>query len=228
MQLRKRLAGSEWLIKFGAGLLHLYIRFCHATTRWEREGFEEMEESLRSGQPLISVIWHERLLMSPYLFNTKLGRICAITTESRVATLGKSLLEHFDFESEQIDPKKDPTRFNRQIIRRIRDGYSIGISPDGTRGPPRIAKSFPVKWARSTRVPIFCVSFAMRRTLRVPNWARPHFPLPFNRGVLLVRRWDEDVPRKASAEEIEALTGKLTDALNALTLESDQRVGRAP
>jgi lysophospholipid acyltransferase (LPLAT)-like uncharacterized protein len=226
-KLKKRIADSHLLNESAAALLHLYIRFCHATTRWDKAGFQEMDEHLREGQPVIMVLWHERLWMSPYMFNTRLGKICAITTESRVATLGQRLLRRFGFESEMIDPKGDPTRFNRKIIGRIRDGYSIAISPDGTRGPPRVAKPFPIKWGRATQVPIFCVTFAMRRKLRVPTWDRSHIPLPFNRGAMLARRWNETIPRRMSSDQLEALVANLEDALNELTLESDRLAGCA-
>lgn len=228
VSLRKRIASSTVFNEIVSFFVYAYLWLCYATTRWDHEGLDEMNECVRSNQPVLTVIWHERLWMSPFLFDTTLGKICSITSESRIAYTGKFLLRRFDFESIMIDPKKNPVGLNRQLFRRIREGYSIAISPDGTRGPPRVAKSFPITWARKTRMPIFCATFAMRWRLKTPTWDRSHIPLPFNRGVLMVRRWTEEIPKDASPEDIEVLTRKLEGALNTLTDEADTMVGRKP
>jgi lysophospholipid acyltransferase (LPLAT)-like uncharacterized protein len=202
------------------------MRFCHATTRWHRSGFEEMDDFLRAGKPVLAVVWHERIWMSTYMFNTDLGRICALTTKSQIAHVGHLMLESFDFEAEMIDPKRNPIAINRRVLRRIRDGCSIAFAPDGTRGPSRVCKPYPVKWVRQTQVPVFCVTFSMRRTLRLPTWDRAHVPLPFNRGALLARKWTQTVPADADESQLEALTRDLGAALNAVTTEADRIVGR--
>ena len=228
MNLRKRIAGSRWANEFAAAVLYRYIRFCHATTRWDRVGFEELSELLRAEQPVIILVWHERLFMSTYLFDTNLGKVCAITTQSRMAELGQRLLRRFKFDSVMIEPKANPIVLTREIFRRIRRGESVVISPDGTRGPARVAKSFPIVWARSTQIPVFCAAYSVRRSMRLPTWDRPHIVLPFNRGVFLLRRWEETVPRNATEEQMERLREMVSDKLNAVTDEADEHIGRPP
>ena len=177
---------------------------------------------MREGRPVIILVWHERLLMLNYFFDTDLGKVCAITTDSRMAQLGKRLLRRFKFDTVMIDPKKNSIALNREILRRIRRGESVFISPDGTRGPARVAKSFPIVWARSTQIPVFCAAFSVRRSMRLPTWDRAHIVLPFNRGTMLVRRWEEAVPRNATEEQMEMLRESMCDMLNAVTDEADQ------
>ena len=221
MRLRRKLANSAFLNEAAATVLYLYIRFCHVSTKWEISGFEEMDELLLQNQPIILVIWHERLIMSPYMFNTRVGKICAITTESKLASMGKRLLRLFQFEAEQIDPKKNPTGFNRKVLHRIRAGYSIAISPDGTRGPARIAKPFPIKWSRKTGAPIFCATFAVRRKLTLSEWSKAHIPLPFNRGALLIERWHGAGDKPISNEDMQSLTTELGASLDEITRRAD-------
>jgi len=227
MSLRKRIAASKWVNELAAAIVYRYVRLCHATTRWEREGFDEMYAALREGRPVITVLWHERLFMSMYLFDPELCKICAITTNSRVSYLGQRILSRFDFESVMIEPNDSPVALTREILGRIRNGYSVAISPDGTRGPPRVAKPFPIIWARSARIPIFCVAYSVRRALRLPTWDRALIPLPFNRGAMLVRRWPEEVPRGITDAQTEDLRAKIETAVNDLTDDADRRVGRA-
>jgi lysophospholipid acyltransferase (LPLAT)-like uncharacterized protein len=185
-----------------------------------------MDAHLLSGKPLIMVVWHERLWMSPYMFNTQLGKICSITTSSRIAYFGHFLLARFGFDAVQLDPKEKTAKVNRQILELIRRGYSIAISPDGTRGPSRVCKPFPISWARKTQLPIFCVTFSLRRALRTPTWDRSLIPLPFNRGALLAHRWEQGLPRIMTKEQVETLSRDLGDQLNILTDDADKRVGR--
>ena len=224
-KLRKKIASNRVLKQCVAYLVSWYIRFCYISTRWQRIGFDEMDDCLRNKQPIMALVWHERIWMSPYMFNTKLGKICSVTTKSEVADVGHLLLERFDFEAEMIDPKKSPLAVNRRLLQRIRNGYSIAVSPDGTRGPSRVAKPFPITWVRQTNIPVFCVTFSMRRSLRLPTWDRSLVPLPFNRGVLLARRWTRDVPKRMSNEQFAALTNDVGNQLNALTDEADNMLG---
>ena len=227
MKLKKRIVGNEWVNRVVAFFLIAYVRFSYFTTRWDKEGLEEMAEVVASGQPVILVIWHERLLMGPYMFDTNAGKVCSILTKSRMAYLGTFLLRHLNFEALMIPPKANPLSLNREVFRRIQNKQCIVISPDGTRGPPRVAKAFPVVWARTTQVPIYVCAYAVRRSFRLHTWDRSHIVLPFNRGAMLVKRWDETVPRKASADELETLRDKLSHELNDVTDEVDRRVGRA-
>ncbi|MEM1076273.1 MAG: DUF374 domain-containing protein [Pseudomonadota bacterium] len=228
MSFKKRIAGSVWANRLSANLFYGYIRLCHLTTRWKREGFDEMEALVEQGQPVLVLVWHERLFMSTYLFDSSLGPVSAITTNSRMAYLGKFTLEHFDYDSVMVDPKKSSNALSRQIFRKIRKGESIVISPDGTRGPPRVAKSFPVSWARSAQIPVFCTAYAIRRSLRLPTWDRAHIPLPFNRGAFLARRWEGEVPRDADDDQLEAFRSDMNELLNAVTDDADRMVGRSP
>ena len=223
-KIRKKIAKNELVNKLAASFLTGYVRFCHSTTRWEQSGFDDLYEQLDAGTPVIIVMWHERLFFSTYFFDTKRGKVCAITTKSKMAKLGRLMVEKFNFSSLMVPPKSKQMHLNRQILRRIRHGESIVISPDGTRGPARVAKNFPILWARSAQTPVFCASFSVRYFFRIATWDRAQIALPFNRGVMLIRRWEEKVPSRASEEEIEALRSDLNDALNQITQDSDRAI----
>ena len=185
-----------------------------------------MDDLLRSGKPVMILMWHERLWMSPFMFNSRLGKICSITTASRIAHLGRFILQRFGSEVVAVDPKKNALHANREILKYIRNGYSIAISPDGSRGPARVCKPFPLIWASKTQIPIFCVTFSLQRTARLQTWDRPFIPLPFNSGAILARRWDCDLPEKISIDQLERLSAQLQVELDRVTFMSDQKVGR--
>ena len=188
-------------------------------------GFEALDEHLDRGEPVIIVVWHERLFFSTYFFDTTKGRVCAITTNSRMATLGHLMLRKFDFAALMIPPKSQTMQFNRQILKHLKNGGSIVISPDGTRGPAREAKNFPILWARTAKVPVYMASFSVRRYFCLPTWDRSQIALPFNKGAMLIQRWEsEAATSRTSASQVDELCLDLTKAMNDVTDATDALV----
>lgn len=225
-ELRKRIVGSPALNGGLARVFAGYVRFCHATTRWERHGFEDLTAQLTEHGPVVIAVWHERLMMAPYLFDLDAGRICSLTSDARAGRLAGLIQTRFGFQTIAMSRYKRHVALSREVLLRMKDNWSVGIAPDGSNGPARIAKTFPIIWARSSGAPIFVAAFAARRTLSLPTWDRMQFPLPFTRGVLRVRRFDKDVPRKLDEDGTKKLRAALQAALDDVTAEADRAVGR--
>ena len=47
----------------------------------------------------------------------------------------------------------------REVVRRVRQGYDVGFTPDGPRGPRQVAQAGVVQAARLARAPIVPVGF---------------------------------------------------------------------
>jgi lysophospholipid acyltransferase (LPLAT)-like uncharacterized protein len=227
VSLRKRIADSEWFNRTVEGLFAAYIRFAYRSSKWDRIGFEPMDEMLRSGQPVIVALWHQRLMMSPYLFDADLGKICTLTSSARAGRMAGQVQALFGFETIAMSSHKRHVALSREVLGKIRDGYSIGIATDGPRGPARIASTVPLVWARTGGCPVFVVAFSSRRVIQLPTWDKMWLPAPWTRGVLMCRTWDEDVPRKSTDAETESLRIKLELALNEITDAADLAAGRA-
>ena len=203
-----------------------YIRFVVRTSRWERSGFEAMDASLEAGEPVIVVLWHQRLFMSPYLFNTDAGKICSLTSTSRAGQMAGRWQKLFGFDTIAMNSRKRHITLSREVLGKINAGYSIGIAADGSRGPARVCSTVPLVWSRVSGKRVFVVGFSCRGAFTLPTWDNAMLPRPWTRGVLMCREWTAKVPRKASAEEIEALRLDLQAALDHVTDASDAAVGR--
>ncbi|MHA6263197.1 lysophospholipid acyltransferase family protein [Arenibacterium sp. CAU 1754] len=228
LSLRKKIADSPRVNRAVEGAFAAYIRFAYATSRWEKSGFEAMEDELRKGEPVIFTLWHQRLLMAPYMFDTSLGKFCSLTSSARAGRLAGQILGRFGFDTVPMSSHKRHVSLSREVLRRINDGYTVGIAVDGPRGPARQASTVPLVWARASGKRIFVLSFAARRVMRFPTWDKIMLPLPFTRGVLMCRPWDIEVPRKMDESQTEDLRLQLQAALNEVTDASDHAVGRAP
>ncbi|SFU18208.1 lysophospholipid acyltransferase family protein [Sedimentitalea nanhaiensis] len=221
MSLRKKIADSAWFNNTIEGVFAAYIRFAHRSSTWERIGFEDMDDAVRTGEPVIMALWHQRLMMSPYMFDSTLGPFCSLTSSARAGSMVGRLLGRFGFDTVPMSSHKRHVALSRQVLGKIRDGYSIGIATDGPRGPARIASTVPLVWARASGKRIFVVSYSARRQITLPTWDRLTLPAPFTKGVLMCREWKQPVPRKASEDEIEALRLHLQAALDEITDAAD-------
>ncbi len=228
MSLRKRIADSPRFNRTIEGLFAAYVRFAYRTSRWQRSGFEEMDAYVKRGEPVIFVLWHQRLIMAPYLFDTSLGRICALTSAARAGRLAGQILVRLGFETIPMSSHKRHVALSREVLRRTKEGCSIGIAADGPRGPARISSGVPITWARMTGCRVFTVAFAEKKVLKLPTWDKQMLPLPFSRGVLICQEWQETVPKKPTDDEAEALRQSLEKALDQITDKADQAAGRAP
>ncbi|MEX5579838.1 lysophospholipid acyltransferase family protein [Pseudophaeobacter sp. A-200-2] len=228
MSLRKRIADSPRFNRTIEGLFAAYVRFAYRTSRWQRSGFEEMDACVKRGEPVIFVLWHQRLIMAPYLFDTSLGRICALTSAARAGRLAGQILVRLGFETIPMSSHKRHVALSREVLRRTKEGCSIGIAADGPRGPARISSGVPITWARMTGCRVFTVAFAEKKVLKLPTWDKQMLPLPFSRGVLICQEWQETVPKKPTDDEAEALRQSLEQALDQITDKADHAAGRAP
>lgn len=227
MSLRKKIADSPRVQSFVAGLMERFVRRAYRTSQWDRIGFEAMDASLKAGEPVIVVLWHQRLMMSPYLFPIHLGRIFTLTSEARAGRMAGLFQTKFGMETVAMSTKKRHVAMSREVLGKMREGYSIGIAADGPRGPARQMSTVPIVWARASQKRVFVVAFSADKVRELNTWDRMWLPRSRSKGVLMCQEWTTPVPRKMTPETEEALRLDLEAALNVVTGEADRLVGRS-
>ena len=137
MSVRKKIADSKWLNRSVEALLAGWIRLAHGTSRWDRVGFEPMDAALAAGEPVIVVLWHQRLMMAPYLFDPKRGPICTLTSTGRAGRLAGQMVARFGLGTLAMKSHDRNLALTRQVLAQVKSGVSVGIAADGPRGPAR-------------------------------------------------------------------------------------------
>lgn len=226
LSIRKKLANSVWLNRLVETLLANWIRLSYRTSSWDRAGFEEMDKALQDGEPVVVVLWHQRLMMAPYLFSPANGPICTLTSSSRAGRLAGNVVERFGLGTIAISSHSRHIALTRKVLAKMRQGVSVGMAADGPRGPARVASLAPVTWARASGKRVFVVSFSASRVHALPTWDQMWFPSPWTRGAFRCREWCEPVARFPSDAETERLRNSLETALNEVTDETDLATGR--
>jgi hypothetical protein len=110
------------------------------------------------------------------------------------------------------------------MLKRLKDGSCVGITPDGPRGPAMTASVGIVNIARLARVPIVPLTYATSRRRVLATWDRFHLALPFGRGVYL---WGEPIEIAPDLDEPELEKARrLVEArMVEMVREADRRVG---
>lgn len=228
MSLRKKIADSETLARFVTAVFKGYLQFAHRTSTWQRQGFEDMDALMKAGEPVIISIWHQRLMMAPYIVDTSIGKVCTLTSSGRAGTMAGRLQKEFGLDTISMSSHKRHVALSREVLGRIRKGVSIGIAADGPRGPARQASNVPLVWARVSGKRVFVVTFAARRVIKFPTWDKMMMPLPWTRGVFFCQEWTETVPRNVTEEDYDALRLNLQNALDTVTDAGDLACGQTP
>lgn len=229
MNLRKKIADSEAVLNWVARRIANYIRLVHRNTRWQRIGYEELDQLAEQGEPVIVVLWHQRLAQSPYFFPLDKGRICSITSSARAGSMVGRVQKLFGMDTIAMASKARHVALSRQVLGKMKQGISIGIAADGPRGPERVLSTVPLVWARTSGKRVFGITFSAKHGREAGTWDHLLMPRPWgNEGVFLCREWTETVPRKASEDEIETLRLSLEQHMNDITAEADRMVGREP
>ncbi|MBN9528609.1 MAG: lysophospholipid acyltransferase family protein [Alphaproteobacteria bacterium] len=210
-----------------------YIRLVFLTGRWQIIGEEHPAAFWNSGAPFVGCFWHGRLLMMAQAWRTRAQTMTMVISRHRDGEIIARAMRHFGVGAVHGSTAKAGTTDKggsdavRQMIKIVKAGNSVGITPDGPRGPRMRIAAGIIQIARMTGKPIVPATFSARRRKVMGSWDRFIVALPFSSGVIL---WGKpiQVPRDLDADGIEAKRREVEDALNALTAEADRLCGHAP
>ena len=227
MTLRRRLENSRLLERITSALISGYIRFCAGTTRWQRQGLQELRAALADG-PVIVLFWHSRVMLAPRHWPLDLGRLAVLRDSSTAGRLSAAVQRRMGLEPVEMSHRASNLAASRAVLKKLADGVSLALTADGPDGPALRVKDAPLEWLRVTKQPVFIYAHSVRRQRRLSSWDRMLWPLPFTRGAMVFRRWPDQLPRRATATELQQARGVLQQLLTAVQSEADALVGLQP
>jgi len=224
---RRRFLRSASLRQIACWVAHCYIRFVYLTNRWSVEGGDWTRWLTREGRTFICAFWHGRLLMMPLAWHglTPFHMLISAHRDGRIIA---GAMTYFGIETIAGSTSRGGSSALREILKRLKDGGCVGITPDGPRGPAMTVSIGIVNIARLAGVPIVPVTYATSRRRELATWDRFHFALPFGRGVFL---FGEPIEIAAELDEtgIENVRCLLETRLVEMVREADWLVGhKAP
>lgn len=217
---------KEWWMMTAVPFLgYLYIRFLRLTTRVTYRGEEVLGRVRKERGNYILAFWHSRLVMMPYVYPG--NRLVVLASKHRDSVMLSKILHRFGLSTAFGSSTRGGVAGVREILRKVREGFDVGITPDGPKGPRRRVKAGVIATARFTGLPIVPVAFAASHGKRLGSWDRTLLPWPFGRG-LFVYGSPIEVGRESDEEEQEAIRLALQAELDRLTDDADREMGMPP
>ena len=207
-------------------LAALYIRLAYVSGRWTVQGADIPRRLWDEGRPFILCFWHGRLSMMPYSWPLGVP-IHMLISRHRDGQLIADTVSHFGIRTVVGSTRHGGSGALRAMLRILKEGQSVGITPDGPHGPRMRASNGIATLARMSGVPILPATFSIDKRRVLKSWDSFIVPWPFGCGVIV---WGDpiDVPRDADDEAMEAARQQVEDALKAITAEADRLCGATP
>jgi len=219
----KRLTRHPRFQAAAAGLLGLYIAFVHRTTRWTLVGDATLAALERQPGPLILCFWHERIALGPrpWLDIVRIvpallpKRPQVLVSRHRDGVFIGRVVDRFGLEMVYGSTSRGGSEALRVMLRILRRGGVVAITPDGPRGPRRVAAAGVGQLAAVSGAPVLAYAGVTTRNIRLRSWDRMVLPLPFSRGMMLLQPLIA-VPKDAPEAGRASVEAALTEACEAV------------
>jgi lysophospholipid acyltransferase (LPLAT)-like uncharacterized protein len=219
----RRLLRNARLRRVACWFIHWYIRFVYLTTSWSVEEGEWPHRLRAEGKPFILAFWHGRLLMIPMAWR-RLAPMHMLISAHPDGQIIADAVTYFGVDSIAGSTSRGGSAALRTMLKRLKAGDCVGITPDGPRGPAMTASAGLVNLARLAGVPILPITYATSRRRMLATWDGFHLPWPFGRGVYL---WGEPIGIAEELDEagLESARRLVETRMIEMVWEAERRVG---
>jgi len=167
---------ARFLAAIGSRLARLLI----GTLRFQIDDHAGVVGKLKK-HPLIWAFWHNRLFVVPYLSERYLPQYhgSALTSASKDCEILAAYVKCFGIGAVRGSSSRGGVRALVEMRRLIESGISIGITPDGPRGPRYYLNPGIIKLAQITRCQIMPIHINYSRFWPLKSWDGFMIPRPF-------------------------------------------------
>lgn len=190
------------------------IRLLYATIRWE---YVTPSGVSLSGQNIYA-FWHGRMLMLPRWYTTRgKGPLYILISQHGDGRLIAFAIKLLGIQSVAGSSSRRGVAATLELMRRLEEGASIGITPDGPKGPRQVCKKGVVTLAQQAGITVQPVTYSVEERWIIPSWDRMIVPRPFSRGVIVL----SDPIMISSDEDQNNAQIRIQEALNGITEQAD-------
>lgn len=203
-----------------------YIRLVWITGSWRIENAQIADRMIADGTPFIACFWHGRMLMIPNAWKYD-ARMSILISHHRDGVFISRTLAHLGIGTIAGSSSRGGGGALVGMVRALKRGEYMGITPDGPRGPRMRAAAGAVAAARLSGAKLLPVSYSAARRRVLGSWDRFVVPLPFSRGIVRLAA-PIDVSPDADETALETTRLALEATLIDLTAALDAELGVDP
>ncbi len=201
-------------------LAWLMIQVIGRTSRFTVKGYNHVQELIRDGRGFIMLVWHGRTML-PVYYCRGMG-IQAVVSLSRDGELQARILSRLGFVIIRGSSGRGGMKAALTAVKRLQEGGTLAITPDGPKGPPTEVQEGTVFLARKAGVPIVPIGVGARPRKLLPTWDSYALPVPFCRCALV---FGEPIQLSDEFEHSLPVDILLKNALNDVQREAQLMVG---
>lgn len=134
-------------------------------------------------EPVIFAFWHGDLLMQPYLyyqFRTS-PKANVLISDHFDGQIIARIMRYFNLGTIHGSTTRGGAKVLIQALKSLSQGYDIGITPDGPKGPRHEMSDGVVIMAQKRRTKVIVYSCVPSAFWQLPSWDRFTIPKPFGR-----------------------------------------------
>ncbi|MGE5558249.1 MAG: glycosyltransferase N-terminal domain-containing protein [Bacillota bacterium] len=222
--IRKKLKNIKaWLVAVAAWIFTCTAFHC---IRLRIAGRIHWRKLRREGRGSILATWHGQQLFGMYFFRYQ--GVCILNSLSRDGDYSSRLMRLYGWRSIRGSSNRGAVRGLLEMTRKLKQGFDVGITPDGPRGPIYHIEPGVIYMAQKTGSPIIPVGMAFTHRLILKSWDRFLLPLPWGRGALVMGKPLYFRPAGSDAE-LDRQNEELVQALHRVNrIAEEQLAGWQP
>ena len=204
-------------------IISLIIYFLSSSIKWRELTPENKENALKSNLPIIVVFWHERIAVMSKIWPRK-RPLAMLQSPHADGKLIAQAINHLGFQTVWGSTNRNAVGGILGLVRKAKKGVSIGITPDGPRGPALICSSGPIALAKATGLQVIPIAWSTSKFWKLSNWDQSIVPKPFSKGVWV---WGKPIKvnKNVNKNKIRELTNQLSIELQNTTKIADNFFG---
>ena len=213
---------TQSLISF---LGSMYVLFVYKTSRINLKNRKNIESLFKKNESFIYAFWHDQLLMCPLTWQSRI-EIKVLISKHRDGDIIAKLISNLGFKAIRGSTHKSGKTRNkggllsaRQMIKSLKKGISIGISPDGPKGPRHKVSDGILSISRLSNSPILPVGIGFKKKWVLSTWDKFIIPKPFNQITII---WGEPLPALKNEKNTKRIKNKLESTMYSLTQRANR------
>jgi lysophospholipid acyltransferase (LPLAT)-like uncharacterized protein len=164
-----------WRVRLGV----LVVRLLAATWRIRTSGADIVDAFRAARQPIVFTLWHGQML--PLLWHHRQEGIAVLISEHRDGEIIARIASALGFRTVRGSTFRGADRALAGLVRELRAGHDVAVTPDGPRGPARRFAPGALVAAQRAGAPVVSVGVAATRAWRLRSWDGFLIPKPFAR-----------------------------------------------
>ena len=223
MRIIKRFSKTHIGQKLIGFLFYSITSLISRSIRWEYLVENEKSNIFNSHEEYIFCCWHNRLFLGPHLLprNRIINALHSSHSDGMVTSLA---FKYLGMNVILGSSKKGGMQAFRKMVKCIKLGESVAITPDGPKGPKEKVKEGIIKLAQITETSIIPLVWTTNKFKLINSWDNFVIPYPFSKGVYSfgkpiyikkqINEYELETARQNLENEIKRLTKLVENKLN--------------